>query len=183
MMCAPVTSICGASEGRWPPSPTAGRSTSPSCCSCRAWARGRVCARAGGRGGTWRAEPLCRPGALLFGARGQGWASISRSASRLRPDARCAQTAIGRAKLGNGEQLEALRRLDEQSRRLDQAAVMTPATFERAVADELRAKTELGGRTAFDDPGLSLRISRFISRSRIQSIRPTSPIRRPSSAG
>jgi hypothetical protein len=58
--------------------------------------------------------------------------------------------AMARAKLGDGDRLAALRRLDEQARRIDAAAV-TPAAFDRAVAAERAAKTQLGGRTVGDD--------------------------------
>jgi hypothetical protein len=58
--------------------------------------------------------------------------------------------AVERAKLGDGDRLAAIKRLDAQARRLD-AAVMTPATFDRAVAAERAAKADLGGRTVADD--------------------------------
>jgi len=58
--------------------------------------------------------------------------------------------AVARAKLGESDRLAALRRLDEQARRIDAAAV-TPADFERAVAAEWAAKEQLGGRTVSDD--------------------------------
>jgi uncharacterized protein len=59
--------------------------------------------------------------------------------------------AIERAKLGNAEQLAAIRRLDEQARDLDRVATMTPELFQEAVAAEVEAKVELGGRTVFDN--------------------------------
>jgi hypothetical protein len=62
--------------------------------------------------------------------------------------------AVARAKLGDGDRLAALRRLDAEARRIDGAAAgvtMTPAAFERAVAAERAAKAELGGRTVADD--------------------------------
>ena len=58
--------------------------------------------------------------------------------------------AVDRAKLGENERLAALRRLDDQARRID-AAAMTPEELDRAVAAERRAKEELGGRTVADD--------------------------------
>jgi uncharacterized protein len=58
--------------------------------------------------------------------------------------------AVERAKLGDGDRLAAIRRLDDQARRID-AAAMTPAEFDRGVAAERRAKTPLGGRTVSDD--------------------------------
>jgi hypothetical protein len=62
--------------------------------------------------------------------------------------------AVARAKLGDGDRLAALARLDAEARRIDAAAAgvtMTPAAFERAVAAERAAKPELGGRTVADD--------------------------------
>jgi hypothetical protein len=58
--------------------------------------------------------------------------------------------AVERAKLGEGERLAAIKRLDEQARRID-AAAMTPADFDRAVAAEWQSKAALGGRTVADD--------------------------------
>jgi hypothetical protein len=59
--------------------------------------------------------------------------------------------AVARARLGDGERLAALRRLDDQARRIDGAAAMTPDQFDRAVAAERAAKAQLGGRTVADD--------------------------------
>jgi len=58
--------------------------------------------------------------------------------------------AVARAKLGDGDRLAALRRLDDQARRIDGAARVTPAEFDRAVAAERAAKAQLGGRTVAD---------------------------------
>jgi hypothetical protein len=58
--------------------------------------------------------------------------------------------AVQRAKLGEDERLAAIKRLDEHARRID-AAAMTPADFDRAVAAERQAKAALGGRTVADD--------------------------------
>jgi hypothetical protein len=58
--------------------------------------------------------------------------------------------AIERAKLGDGDRLAAIKRLDAQARRIDGAA-LSPAAFDRAVAAERRAKIVLGGRTVMDD--------------------------------
>ena len=54
--------------------------------------------------------------------------------------------AVERAKLGEAERLAAIKRLDDQARRIDAAAV-TPEEFDRGVAAEWRAKAALGGRT------------------------------------
>ena len=60
--------------------------------------------------------------------------------------------AIARARLGDGERLAAIRRLDEQARRAEGAAAMTPEQLARGVSAEWRAKTQLGGRTVRDRP-------------------------------
>jgi hypothetical protein len=61
--------------------------------------------------------------------------------------------AVARAKLGDGDRLAAIRRLDDQARRIDGAAStpMTADEFTRAVAAERAAKSALGGRTVADD--------------------------------
>jgi uncharacterized protein len=61
--------------------------------------------------------------------------------------------AVARAKLGDGDRLAALRRLDDQARRIDGAATTTPTPdeFDRAIAAERAAKRQLGGRTVADD--------------------------------
>jgi hypothetical protein len=59
--------------------------------------------------------------------------------------------AVDRAKLGEGERLAAIKRLDDQARRIDGAATMTPAEFDRGIAAEWKAKAQLGGRTVRDD--------------------------------
>jgi len=62
--------------------------------------------------------------------------------------------AVERAKLGDGDRLAALARLDAEARRLDAAAdakPMTAAELDRAVAAERAARVVLGGRTVADD--------------------------------
>ena len=59
--------------------------------------------------------------------------------------------AIGRAKLGDGERLAAIRRLDDQARLAEGVAAMSAGDLERGVAAERKAKRELGGRTVADD--------------------------------
>jgi hypothetical protein len=63
--------------------------------------------------------------------------------------------AVERAKLGQGERLAAIRRLDEQARRLDgaAAAAVTEEQLRLGVAGEWKAKAQLGGRTVADDDG------------------------------
>ena len=58
--------------------------------------------------------------------------------------------AVERAKLGDAERLAAIKRLDDQARRIDATAV-TPEEFDRGVAAEWRATAALGGRTVDDD--------------------------------
>jgi hypothetical protein len=59
--------------------------------------------------------------------------------------------AVARAKLGDGDRLAAIRRLDEQARLIDGATAVTPEQFARGVAAERAAKVALGGRTVEDD--------------------------------
>ncbi len=62
--------------------------------------------------------------------------------------------AVAAAKLGEGERLAAIARLDHQARRIDDEAAaptVQPADLERWVAAEKAAKTALGGRTVADD--------------------------------
>lgn len=58
--------------------------------------------------------------------------------------------AVERAKLGEDERLAAIRRLDQQARLLDAAAV-TPEELAGGMAAEHAAREVLGGRTVFDD--------------------------------
>jgi hypothetical protein len=53
--------------------------------------------------------------------------------------------AVARAKLGDGDRLAAIRRLDEQARRIEAAAV-TPAALASGVRAEWAARKTLGGR-------------------------------------
>jgi uncharacterized protein len=57
---------------------------------------------------------------------------------------RVLKTALGRAKLGEGERLAAIRRLDDRARVVDAAAV-TDGEFAAGVEREWRAKEKLGG--------------------------------------
>ena len=66
---------------------------------------------------------------------------------------RVLKDAVGRAKLGEGERMEAIRRLDAQARRAEGAAAVTEEEFGRGVAREWGAKGELGGRTVGDGGG------------------------------
>jgi hypothetical protein len=59
--------------------------------------------------------------------------------------------AIDRARLGEGERLAAIRRLDEQARRIEGAAAMTEEELAAGVAAERAAKESLGGREVADD--------------------------------
>ena len=59
--------------------------------------------------------------------------------------------AVARAKLGDGDRLAAMKRLDDQARLVDGATAVTPEQFARGVAAERAAKVALGGRTVGDD--------------------------------
>jgi hypothetical protein len=63
---------------------------------------------------------------------------------------RVLKDAVGRAKLGEGERMAAIRRLDEQARMID-APAMTEAELAAGIEREWRAKPMLGGRTVIDD--------------------------------
>ena len=71
---------------------------------------------------------------------------------------RVMKSAVQKAKLGAGEEAAALRRLDDQSRRLEQVA--SGPSFERIVADERARSDSYGGRTVFGEsasPGRAAR--------------------------
>src|SRR4051812_29591056 len=57
------------------------------------------------------------------------------------------KTAVAQAKLGNDEKLGAIRRLDEQARRLERHA--SGPSFEAFIAEENRRSHEYGGRSVF----------------------------------
>jgi hypothetical protein len=57
------------------------------------------------------------------------------------------KTAVSQAKLGNEEKIGAIRRLDEQARRLERYA--TGPSLERFVAEERVRSHEYGGRSVF----------------------------------
>jgi hypothetical protein len=58
------------------------------------------------------------------------------------------KSAVARAKLGNEDRLEALRRLDEQARRLEREVAAGPSLPE-FVAEEKRRSHEYAGRSVF----------------------------------
>jgi len=57
------------------------------------------------------------------------------------------KSAVSKAKLGAREEFEALKRLDEQSRRLERHA--TGPSFDLLVDREMRASPRYGGRSVF----------------------------------
>jgi hypothetical protein len=63
---------------------------------------------------------------------------------------RVLKDAIERARLGQNERLAAIRRLDDQARVIEAAAV-TPRELQAGVQREWQAKPALGGRTVQDD--------------------------------
>ena len=65
---------------------------------------------------------------------------------------RVLKSAVVKARLGESEELAALRRLDDESRRLERSA--TGPDFHRFVAEERARSDAYGGRTVFDDAPL-----------------------------
>jgi hypothetical protein len=61
---------------------------------------------------------------------------------------RVLKSAVSKAKLGQGEQLDAIRRLDEQARRLEQDVVKGP-TVEETIGHERDVSALYGGRSIF----------------------------------
>jgi hypothetical protein len=62
--------------------------------------------------------------------------------------------AVIKAKLGQGEELAAIKRLDEQARRLE--AVATGPTLPALIAGEMAQSADYGGRSVFGwEPGPS----------------------------
>lgn len=62
---------------------------------------------------------------------------------------RVLKSAVVKAKLGVGEELEAFKRLDAQARRLESAA--SGPTFDAFMAEERARSPSYGGRAVFDD--------------------------------
>jgi len=60
---------------------------------------------------------------------------------------RVMKSAVQKAKLGQGEELAAIRRLDDQARQLEQYA--TGASVEKLIANEMRQSHSYGGRSIF----------------------------------
>jgi hypothetical protein len=60
---------------------------------------------------------------------------------------RVLKSAVEKAKLGREEELAALKRLDDQSRKLEKSA--RGPMFERLVASEFEQSSDLGGRSVF----------------------------------
>jgi uncharacterized protein len=60
---------------------------------------------------------------------------------------RVLKSAVQKAKLGRDEEMQALKRLDDQARRLEQTA--TGPSFEAFVAGERNKSSALGGRSVF----------------------------------
>jgi hypothetical protein len=63
---------------------------------------------------------------------------------------RVMKDAVARAKLGQNDRLSALRRLDDEARRVDRAARGGPS-FDAFVARERESSAAFGGRTVFDE--------------------------------
>ena len=136
--CAPSDVVTAAPARQlWPRRPNAVRRISPNCCWCRASAHGR-CAH-------WRWWPRwCTARRAASPIRR---ASRSRMAARTGIRSRCRprsmtstigvlKSAVRKAKLGREEELEAIRRLDAQARRLKR---MRPGRRSTALIAEERA--------------------------------------------
>ena len=101
----------------------------------------------GGRGRARRAVSLRRPGTLLAGPWRQGSPSLSGADQGLRRDHPRAEIGGAKAKLGRDEELAALKRLDDQARRLERSA--TGPSLEAFIAQERGTSPTLGGRSVF----------------------------------
>ena len=101
----------------------------------------------GRRGGARRAAPLRRSGALLARAWRQGPPSLPGADQGLDETIGVLKSALGSAKLGNDEKLDAIRRLDSQARQLEAHA--TGPSFGAFTAEERRRSFEYGGRSVF----------------------------------
>jgi hypothetical protein len=66
------------------------------------------------------------------------------------------KSAVRKAKLGASEKLAAVRRLDEQARRLEAAA--TGPTVPSYIADEFESSHDYGGRSVFGEEPRSRRV-------------------------
>ncbi|MDB5539268.1 MAG: hypothetical protein JWQ89_995, partial [Devosia sp.] len=62
---------------------------------------------------------------------------------------RVLKSAVGKARLGRDEELDAIKRLDRQARQLEARA--TGPGFHEFIAEERRRAPEYGGRTVMDD--------------------------------
>ena len=67
---------------------------------------------------------------------------------------RAMKRAVGAARLGPREQLDAIRRLDDAARRIDREALRVEGpSFDALLAGERERSKEYGGRTVFDGEG------------------------------
>jgi uncharacterized protein len=94
--------------------------------------------------------PYCFSDPARFSvSHGGGPASLSRAARDLRHTINVLKTAVRKAKLGHFEELAAIRRLDDQSRRLERHA--SGASIEALFANERARSRQYGGRSVFGD--------------------------------
>jgi hypothetical protein len=105
-----------------------------------------------GRSRWWRrwctARPADqRPRAVLPRAWRQRPTPVSGTYASLRRTIEVMKSAVRKAKLGNEEELGAIRRLDEQARRLERAT--TGPSVEAVIAEERARSHEYGGRSVF----------------------------------
>jgi uncharacterized protein len=81
--------------------------------------------------------------------------------------------AVDAAKLGNGERLAAIKRLDAEARRVE--SVADGPTFADYVADNRARSDEYGGRTVFDDKTPRKQLELFTAAGRSAAPAPTAP--------
>jgi hypothetical protein len=104
-------------------------------------------ARHGGRGGAWRALPLQRSGAFFLAHGGKDRHPFPVPTRVYDKTIAVMKSAVGSAKLGNEEKLAAIRRLDEQARRLERTA--TGPSVEALISEERARSHDYGGRSIF----------------------------------
>jgi len=122
-------------------------STFPNCCLRRRRCPHGALTGDGGGDCPRSALPLSGSGAFLVGAWWQGPTSLPGSIKVYDETIRVLKSAVRSAKLGREEELQALKRLDDQARRLERT-VQGPS-LESFIATERTASPSLGGRSVF----------------------------------
>ena len=101
----------------------------------------------GRRDRPWRALPVCRPGAVFHRARRQGPHPFPVPVTVYDQTIRVLKTAVAKARLGREEELAALKRLDDQARRLE--GCVTGPAFAQVLDHERQDSHAYGGRSVF----------------------------------